>query len=51
CGCRYGAVTVDSDTHRVTSNVCNGPDRSGNSVCRTRVALPHDRYYRGKKVF
>ncbi|CAF4427843.1 unnamed protein product [Rotaria magnacalcarata] len=29
----------DPDTHRVNSNVCNGPDRSGNIVCCTRVLL------------
>ncbi|CAF3100375.1 unnamed protein product [Rotaria sp. Silwood2] len=51
CGCSYGSVTVDPDTHRVISNVCNGPDRSGNSICRTRVAPPGDRYYRGSKLF
>lgn len=26
CRCTYGSVTVDPDTHRVTSNVCNDPD-------------------------
>lgn len=51
CGCTYGGATVDSDTHRVISNVCNGPDRSGKSVCRTRVAPPGDEYYRGRKLF
>ncbi|CAF5226945.1 unnamed protein product, partial [Rotaria magnacalcarata] len=40
CGCSYGSVTVDPDTHRVNSNACNGPDRFGNSVCCTRVAPP-----------
>jgi len=51
CHCTYDSVTTDPDTHRVTSNVCNGPDRSGNSVCRTPVAPPSHKYYRGKKVF
>ncbi|CAF1072765.1 unnamed protein product, partial [Rotaria magnacalcarata] len=51
CGCSYGSVTVDPDTYRVNSNVCNGPDRSGNSVCCTRVAPPGERYYRSNKHF
>lgn len=51
CKCTYDGATVDPETHRVTSNVCNGPDNSGNSVCSTRVAPPGDRYYRGNKLF
>lgn len=51
CGCdTTGSVTVDPDTHVVTSDKCNGHD-AARTRCVTRVVPPGDRYYRGKKLF
>lgn len=51
CGCDVtGSVTIDHNTHAVTSDMCNGHDAT-NTRCVTRVAPPEHRYYRGKKLF
>ncbi|CAF0857385.1 unnamed protein product [Rotaria sp. Silwood1] len=49
CGCDVtGSVTVDSN-NRVSSDRCDGR-KSKSDRCRTRVAPPGHRYYRGKSV-
>ena len=49
CGCDVtGSVTVDSQ-NRVTSDRCDGRERKSDR-CRTRVAPPGHRYYRGNSV-
>lgn len=47
CGCSTRSVGVDPVTHRIVTDVCDGRDRSGSRICRTRVVPPDDPYYRG----
>ena len=51
CGCDVtGSVTLDRDTHVVTSDMCHGHD-AARTRCVTRVARPGDSNARGKKAF
>jgi hypothetical protein len=47
CSCSTRSVGVDPDTNRIVTDVCDGRDRSGSRICRTRVAPSSDLYYRG----
>ncbi|CAF1035510.1 unnamed protein product [Adineta steineri] len=51
CSCSTYSTAVDPYTHRIVTDVCNGRDRTGNRVCRTRVAPPGDVYYRGDDYY
>ena len=51
CGCSKRSVGVDPVTHRIVTDVCDGRDRSGSRICRTRVAPPDDLYYRGDDYY
>jgi hypothetical protein len=51
CGCDGTAsVTIDPNTHLVTSDICNGRD-ANRDRCATRVARSGDSNARGKKLF
>ncbi|CAF2822125.1 unnamed protein product [Rotaria sp. Silwood2] len=50
CGCSKYSVAGTRDTGTLT-NVCDGKDRSGSRVCRTRVAPPGHIYYRGDDYY
>ncbi|CAF1518793.1 unnamed protein product [Rotaria magnacalcarata] len=51
CSCSSYSVGVDPVTHKIVTDVCDGRDRSGSRVCRTRVAPPGDSYYRGDDYY
>ncbi|CAF2837241.1 unnamed protein product [Rotaria sp. Silwood2] len=49
CACIYHSASVHRDTQPGTSKACNGPDRSGKSVCRVYDTSPGKSNRRGKK--
>ena len=51
CGCSSYSVGVDPVTHKIVTDVCDGRDRSGSRVCRTRLATPDENYYRGDDYY
>ncbi|CAF3847908.1 unnamed protein product [Rotaria sp. Silwood1] len=51
CSCSSYSVAVDPVTHRIATDICDGRDRSGTRVCRTRVAPPGHSYYRGDEYY
>ncbi|CAF3975897.1 unnamed protein product [Rotaria sordida] len=50
CGCSKFSVAGSRDTGTLT-DICDGKDRSGSRVCRTRVAPPGHMYYRGDDFY
>ncbi|CAF4130536.1 unnamed protein product [Rotaria sordida] len=50
CGCSKFSVAGSRDTGTLT-DICDGKDRSGSRVCRTRVAPPGHMYYRGDNYY
>ena len=51
CSCSKYSVGVDPVTHRIATDVCDGRDRTGNRICRTRIARPDESYYRGDEYY
>ena len=51
CGCSQYSVAVDPSTHEIVTDVCDGRARSGDSICRTRLAAPGENYYRGDEYY
>ncbi|CAF1252484.1 unnamed protein product [Rotaria sp. Silwood1] len=49
CACIYHSATVHRNTQPGKSKACNGPDRSGKSVCRVYDTPPDKNDRRGKK--
>ncbi|CAF4001448.1 unnamed protein product, partial [Rotaria sp. Silwood1] len=50
CGCSKFSVAGSRDTGTLT-DICDGKDRTGSRVCRTRVAPPGHMYYRGDDYY
>lgn len=50
CGCSKFSVAGTLETDTLT-DICDGEDRSGSRVCRTRVAPPGHMYYRGDDYY
>lgn len=50
CGCSKFSVAGTQESGTLT-DICDGKDRSGSRVCRTRVAPPGHMYYRGDDYY